>query len=167
VVVLVLTAIFSPSLYARGWHLRHKGVLSYKDKHVIVPPGWIASAKPQGLDMTKLPLTIFTGFQLTWIARGIHLYKGAPLRNQTLQQAEESFQMGFLTYPPIPSNAIISGPIQMGTSPNDVFCMKAMSPYPAWPVTVNCILQQGVWNASFIGEEKDVGTFYKILHFLQ
>lgn len=159
--------IFSPTLYALGWHLRYGGVLTYKDKHVKIPAGWIANAQPQGLDMTKVPRTIFTLLSITWIARGIHLHRSAPLKDQTAQQVEESFQKGFLTYPPGPANAILSGPIQMGAPPNDVFCTKATSTEQMWPVSENCLLQQGVWIAFFNGDEKDVGTFYAVLRSVQ
>lgn len=160
---LGLLVIFSPPLYAFGWHLRHGNVLIYKDKHVLVPPGWIADAEPQGLTMRRLPSTLCTFFQLGWLARWISISKGAPLRNRTVQEAEESFEKAFWTYPLAPAHAAVSGPIRMGVPPNDVFCMKATSSDGVRPVFVDCMLQQGTWSAHLVGEEKDVEAFYEVL----
>jgi hypothetical protein len=55
----------------------------------------------------------------------------------------------------------------MGTSPNDVFCMKAVSQDEVLPVFVLCVLRQGVWGADFMGEEKDVETFFAVLRSMQ
>ncbi|SRR5712691_12031836 len=165
--LLGLLMIFSPSLYVFGWHLRYGNVLVYKDKRVPVPQGWIADAKPQGLTMTKLPSTLFTFIPFDWVARSISISKGVPLRNQTIQEAQESFEKAFWTYPPAPADAVISGPIRMGMPANDVSCMKATSAHQRWPVLVGCMLQQGTWHAHFVGEEKDVETFYVVVRGLK
>jgi hypothetical protein len=165
--VLALVLILSPSLYTLGWHLRHGSVLAYKDKHVTIPLGWIADAEPQGLDITQLPTTIFTILSSRWIFGGMHLYKGGPIRNQTLQQAEESFEKGVQTYFPVSAHAVISGPIQMGTPPNDIFCMQITAADQDLPVSLHCMLQEGVWGAQFVGNERDVEIFYALLRSLQ
>ena len=161
--LLALILIFSPSLYTFGWHLRYGSMLAYKGKRVPVPANWIADAEPQGLTLTKLPSTLFFLFGFDWLRRWISISKFAPLRTQTLQEAEESFEKAFYTYPPAPPDAVLSGPIRMGTPPNDVFCMKATFARGAGPVILQCMLQQGTWNAHFVGEEKDVGTFYAVV----
>jgi hypothetical protein len=165
--VLVLVVILSPSLYTLGWHLRHGSVVAYKDKHVTIPLGWIADAKPQGLDITQLPITIFTIHSTKSIFGGIDVYRSGPIRDQTLHETQESFEKGVQTYFPVSPHAVISGPIQMGTPPNDIFCMKITDAGQDFPVSLHCILQEAVWSAHFVGNERDVETFYAVLRSLQ
>lgn len=163
---VALALLLSPSLYTVGWHLLHGSVLAYKDKHVTIPLGWIADAEPQGLNIKQLPTTIFTVFSSRWIRGGMNLYKGTPIRNQTLQQAEESFEKGVQTYFPISAHSVISGPIQMGATPHDIFCMQITDAGQELPVSLHCMLQEGVWSARFVGKEADVETFYALLRSL-
>jgi len=55
----------------------------------------------------------------------------------------------------------------MGTAPNDIFCMKINSANKGFPVSLHCMLQEGVWGASFVGNERDTETFYAFLRSLQ
>lgn len=161
---LAFLAIFTPHIYETGWHLRHGNAIPYKEKHVPVSRGWVASAKPQELTITKMPLTLFTILRLEWMTERISIRKGSPLGSQTVAEADESFEKSFWTYPPTPaSSAIISGPIKIGTPPNDIFCMTATEANNAAPMVVKCLLQQGSWEASFVGAKQDVERFYEIL----
>jgi len=117
--------------------------------------------------MTKLPLTVLTMLPFTWMVRNIHVYKSAPIRGQTLQEAQTSFEKGFWTHPPVSSNGVISGPIQMGKPPHEIFCMKATSAGRVMPVSTYCMLEQGEWDAIFTGEENDLETFFAVLRALR
>lgn len=160
---LAFLLIFTPYLYQTGWRLRHGNAIAYQEKHVPVPRGWIASAKPRELTITKMPLTFFAFFRLGWMAQRISIRK-VSRGSRPVPETGESFEKSFWTYPPTPANsAVISGPLKIGTPPNDIFCMTATPANNDAPVVVECLLQQGTWEASFLGARQNVERFFEIL----
>jgi hypothetical protein len=159
--LLAALVIFGPSLYTMAWHLSHGGMVAYRGKRVPVPLGWTADPEPQGLTLTKLPVTLLTLLELEWVSHRISISRLPPLRDQTVGEAEESFERIFWTYAPASDDAAVSGPIRLGASPHDIFCMKTLS--RRYGVQLNCLVEQASWVALFNGQERDEKTFYAVI----
>jgi len=160
----VLPAIFAPHLYEIGWHLARGDSLLYKDKRVPVPRGWTAHANKWNLTITKMSPTLFTYFRFEKPNPGISISKGSPLNDRTIEQAEESFEKSFWTYPPPQAySAEIAGPVKIRSTSDSVYCMTATQSGNDSNFYVKCLFQHATWEAEFLGTRTDVDKFYEIL----
>src|SRR5262249_16236730 len=106
----------------------------------------------------KLPLTILRGARFEGT---ISVGQTFLPPNQGVEKSYKSFES--LYWNLSGANAIVSGPVTSGTGPHETICME--STYPSTPplITARCMILHGRWDADFIGEKKDFGTFLEII----
>jgi len=165
-VILIVLAILSllggvsPALYALIWHMRHGNIISFRGAEVRVPFGWVAKpGEVRMLDFTKFPILIFglrgttSGFGLGELpdARSRdpeEMYKSWVTVNWTLWNSTEG---------------IVKGPFTFGTGDKEVVCMSSFPNTASSYGMASCLLFHRTWMAQFIGNGKDVDTFFGVV----
>jgi hypothetical protein len=56
----------------------------------------------------------------------------------------------------------VSGPVRIGTGPQEAFCMQA-TPSGTTRSYASCAIQGGKWTADFIGDKNDIEAFFTII----
>jgi hypothetical protein len=130
-----------------------------RGKPIVVPIRWIARTNDTlGVSMTKLPLTVLSRAPVDGT---ISLGRSAQLANQKSDERYISFEN--LYWNLAGSNAIVSGPIRIGTGSHEIFCMESTYPAGNHYAEARCLILQGEWDADFTGDKKDLGTFFEII----
>ena len=150
---------FAPVLVTLFWHLRHGSALQYRGRTIRVPRRWIARAEPQGLTLSKLPLTVFS---LDRFSGAIDLSLLAGRRSVTLDEVYLSWERALRTLA-AEMDEDVTGPVRTGTGPVETICMKFSSTHLKAAARASCLLFQGTWSAEFIGDEEDIDTFFQVV----
>jgi hypothetical protein len=157
--VVVGLLIISPALVALGWHLLNGNSIQARGKTVYVPLRWIAdTGDTMNVQMQKLPLTILGGARFDGM---ISVGKSALSPNQNTEDFYKSSET--LYWNLAGRNVIVSGPIRTGTGSHETFCMESTYPGTSDQVAARCLILQGKWDADFMGDKKDLGTFLEII----
>jgi hypothetical protein len=156
---VIVMLVVAPGLVTLGWHLLHGNSIVSRSKSIFVPLRWIAETDDaMGISMTKLPLTVLFGVPFD----GMISIDQSP--SPANQKSEENYQLFESLYWNLAgANAIISGPIRTGTGTHEIFCMESTYPGASNRAEARCLILRGKWDADFIGDKKDLGTFFKII----
>jgi hypothetical protein len=157
----LLLLIVAPGLVTLAWHLRHGNTIVCRGKAIFVPPRWIAHID-DGNDatLTKLPLVVTlkpVASVLSWISVG----QSSPTRGETVEVQHKTFESLFWNLHS-DLGEVVSGPIRIGSGPQEAFCMESATPGTTRS-SASCTIQGGKWRAEFIGDKKDIEEFYTII----
>jgi hypothetical protein len=108
--------------------------------------------------MLKLPLTILRGGKFDGV---ISVGRSVLLPNQETEEFYKSFERTYWNL--AGANAVVSGPLRTGTGPHETFCMESTYPGLSNQVDIRCLILRGKWDADFMGDKKDLVTFFKII----
>jgi hypothetical protein len=156
--MLALT-IVSPGLFMLTWHLRHGDTIKTRGKSVYVPLGWIAEiGDDNGAVLTKVPVII--------PVKGMAFDTGFVERStfpsgQNIDELDKSSETIFWNLHS-DHGEVISGPIKMGSGSQEIVCVEGTDPKSDYS-TADCLLLEGTWRASFMGNKKDLGEFLSII----
>lgn len=159
--VVTILLVLSPTLLMLAWHLQHGHTIECRGKSIFVPFGWTAEIDGGNhASLTKLPLVITmksTGEIHTWIWIG----QSVGIKNKNVDDLYKSFQSMFWNLHS-DLGEIVSGPVNMGSGPQQVFCMAGTNPKTNRS-TASCLLLGGKWSADFWGKTEDMSEFFAII----
>ena len=157
--VAVFLFLISPALVTLGWHLLNGSTIQSRGKRVLVPLKWIAETNnTMGVQMWKLPFTILRGAKFDGM---ISVGQSALLPSQKTEEFYKSFET--LYWNLAGANAVVSGPVRTGTGSKETFCMESTYSGARNQVAARCLILEGKWDADFMGDKKDLGTFFEII----
>jgi hypothetical protein len=160
--VVVILLIISPALVTLGWHLLNGNSIQARGKRIYVPLKWIAdTGGTMSVQMQKLPVTILGGARFDGI---ISVGESVLLSNQKTEDFYKSFET--LYWNLAGRNVAVSGPIRTGTGSHETFCMESTYPGTSNQVAARCLILQGKWDADFMGDKNDLGTFLQIIQMI-
>ena len=140
--------------------MRHGNTISFRGAAVRVPIEWVAEpGEVRTLDYTKFPILIFglgdttSGFGLGELPDAgsrdpQEIYKSWVTVNWTLWN---------------PTKGVIKGPFTFGTGEKEVVCMSSFPNTASSYGMASCLLFRRTWMAQFIGNGKDVDTFFGVV----
>ena len=157
-----LLLIMAPTLLTLAWHLRHGGTIECRGKLIFVPLRWTAYIDSGNNAMlTKLPLVVRLksgDAGMSWISLG----QSTPRRGDNLEAQYKALESWFWNLHS-DLGQVVSGPVRMGSGPQEVFCMESAAPATT-RYSASCAILGGRWRADFMGEKKDMEEFFKIIH---
>ena len=157
--LLLLLAVFSPSLRPLLWHLRHGDTIVYEGKRIPVPRYWYPTLEFRRLDISKPPLTLFSlGSPLPVWSFLSPLYGARP------KNVEESYR-SFETYyraAVVPGN-VVGKPVRIGKGQSEADCMQQSPMIGGEHTSVSCELFAGTWMGEFVGRTDEVDNFLQII----
>jgi hypothetical protein len=165
VVVAVATALcllimFVPKLSTEWWHLQNGDSIRYQDRTIPVPHKWRPEIKAGKLELTELPLTLFS--QRRPYRAWAFLAPIAVSGNLPLEERYKSFvklQRGVRSQ----GEATVEGPLTIGDGDNEAICMKSTRGQKPSRATVSCLMFRGSWTAEFIGSETELQNFFDVV----
>jgi hypothetical protein len=159
--VALLLLIVAPGLVTLAWQLRHGNTIDCRGKAIFVPARWIAEiGDNDDARLTKLPLVVSLkpgAGDLSMISVG-----------RSLSPHGEDVEVQYKTFESLFWNLhsdlgeAISGPIRIGSGPQEAFCMEGATPGTTRS-SASCAIEGGKWTAEFIGDKKDMQEFYAIV----
>lgn len=155
-----LAISFAPTLFTTWFHLVHGSHFSYADKSILVPLRWHAKIEGGKAYISKFSCTVFAKSP----ASGLISFW--PVESPPKTEAEkdllyQSFASVYWTYLASGGGETI-GPIRKGSGDNEAVCMETTIRKDKW-MSSTCLIFRGSWNASFLGDPKELGTFYEIV----
>ena len=127
-----------------------------------MPLKWIAETNnTMGVQMWKLPFTILRGAKFDGM---ISVGQSALLPSQKTEEFYKQFET--LYWNLAGANAVVSGPVRTGTGSKETFCMESTYSGARNQVAALCLILEGKWDADFMGDKKDLGTFFEIIQMI-
>ena len=141
-----------------GWHILHRGQVSYEGVVINVPPGWVPEPKSwkntPAPALIKLPVTVLSLHFLGRISLGpeYKVFQATPENLQNWRQAAESLYRA--------DDYVIQGPTASHGG-DDSYCIVALPHQQEANAFADCYIRQGAWRGSFLGRSSDVEMFLK------
>ena len=161
ILIALLLMIAAPTLVTLAWHLRHGSTIECRGKAIYVPPRWIAHiGDANDAMLTKLPFVLSLkpgGSVLSMISVG----QALPTHGENVEVQYKSFEALFWNLHSDLGDAV-SGPVRIGTGPQEAFCMQA-TPSGTTRSYASCAIQGGKWTADYIGDKNDIEAFFTII----
>jgi hypothetical protein len=153
--------ILSPTLLMLAWHLRHGNAIECTGKSIFVPFGWIAEIDSGNhASLTKIPLVIPMK-SIAGIYTSISIGQSVGVKNKNIDDLYKSFQSWFWNLHS-DLGEIVSGPVKLGSGPQEVFCMAGANPRTNRS-SASCLLLGGNWTADFMGTTENIPEFFVIV----
>lgn len=159
--LVVLALVFAPGIWTAAWHLRHGHTLNWMGRSFFVPWGWYGQAEGRNATILKLSVTVLT----EKTAPAAVNFSPVPVPPKNDDERESAYQ----SFPSVYWNFLatdrdqMTGPIGRGSGERRAVCMKTIHKEVERGVTVYCLAYGGTWYVSFVGDPKDLNTFYNIL----
>jgi len=156
-----LAISFAPILLTTWWHLTHGNSIQCASKSIYVPLRWRAKTEGRKAYISKLSWTVFSK------SPAAGLISFWPVESPPKTEAEKdlfyrSFASTYWTYLASGGGETI-GPLHKGSGANEAVCMETTIRKDKW-MSSSCLVFRGSWNGSFLGDPKELGTFYEIIN---
>lgn len=159
--VATILLILSPALWVLAWHLRHGHTIECGGKSIFVPSGWIAEIDGGNhASLNKLPFIIPIKPE-AGITSSISIGQCVVTKSKNTDDLSKSFQSMFWNLHS-DLGEIVSGPVKMGSGPQEVICMAGANPKTNRSSS-SCLLLGGKWSADFMGNTEDMTEFFAII----
>lgn len=159
--VAFLAISFNPAIRIAAWHLRHGNTLNWEGASLNVPWGWYTRLDGRHATITKLSLTVFSKNSAP-AAADFSPVAVPPKSDAERESAYQAFPSVYWNYL-VADRDQMSGPIQRGSGEGRATCMETIHKDAEKGITVYCLAHGGTLYATFVGDPKELDTFYKIL----
>jgi len=153
---IVVVIVFWPTIYAFGWHLRYGAESSFKGKVVPIPLGWtVLSADESKLTLIRQPRSIFSRGPYEFIT-----FQTTVARTSS-SEAFSNWQRSMAFLYKVPEYEVI-GPERVDDSAQS-FCITIFSARWKRAGQMSCWLENGAWQAEFLGKRADMAQFRTLI----
>lgn len=157
--VAVLLLVFSPTIFALGWHLIHGNTIEFDGHRVAVPMGWTAEAEGRlSLSITKYSATVVPSPRFR---ASVSISPMPPDPKGSSPKDDTLWEKAFWTFA-FPGQRV-EGPVRMGSGSDEVVCMKAIDTRRIGWQSARCVMLNDTWDANFDGDADDMNTFLDIV----